>query len=111
MSEKLFRIDRYYGRSIAFRNGLSLGFNWVHGNGTTSKTSAILAGYHPPRSITWRWAFYWVRTRRLFQLGFSARWSMYGYVGILLPLIGGFDFRWQPYMWRKNAGSAPQGKE
>jgi hypothetical protein len=101
MKTKLFHINRFHGRSIRFRNGFAIGFNWTHGNGSTTKTSAIIAGYHPPQSITWRWALYWNRPQKLFQFSASKRSRRYGYFGITLPLIGGFKLNWQPYMWRK----------
>jgi hypothetical protein len=56
-------IDKFLGRRIVFRNGLSLGFSWTHGNGCSSKTSAMIASFHPPRSITWLWAVYWIKPR------------------------------------------------
>jgi hypothetical protein len=94
------RINRYFGRSVRFSNGFSIGFNWVHGNGQTSKTSAILAGYHPPRSITWRWALYWNKPAgRKTSAG-----RVFKGVYVRLPLIGGIELRWQETMLRKHAG-------
>ena len=49
-------INRFLGRSLHFKNGFHIGFNWMHGNGHSSKTAAVLAGYHHPNSITWRWS-------------------------------------------------------
>lgn len=104
----MFTIDRFLGRSVHFSNGFGLGFNWVHGNGETSKTSAILAGYHPPWSLTWGWALYWDRPQSLVLLPKVSRWtpspgSGYGSLAITLPLIGGFSLRWQPLMRRRGA--------
>ena len=48
-----------FGWKINFRNGFDFGFNWTYGGDSSSKTCACLAGYHNPRSITWRWALYW----------------------------------------------------
>ena len=95
-------INRFFGYSLHFANGLSLGFNWSHGNGTTSKTSAILAGYHPPRSITWRWALDWNKPRKTI-IPFVRKWgalSGYGSLSVGFPLVGGITFRWQPEVRR-----------
>lgn len=99
-------INRFLGRSVEFKNGLSLGFNWVHGNGETSKTSAILAGYSPPWSLTWGWAVYWERPRSLSLLPKVSRWSPrtgsgYGSIHVTLPLIGGLTVKRQPLMRRR----------
>lgn len=101
-------INRFLGRSVEFKNGLSLGFNWVHGNGETTKTSAALASYSPPWSLTWGWALYWERPRSLVLLPKVSRWcprpgSDYGSLHLTLPLIGGFTVRWQPLMRRRGA--------
>lgn len=102
------RIHRFHGRSVHFANGLGLGFNWVHGNGDTTKTSAILAGYHPPWSLTWGWALYWERPQRPWRLPKVSRWapaagSGYGSLSIMLPLVGGLTLNWQPLMRRRGA--------
>ena len=98
-------INRFLGRSVQFRNGLSLGFHWVHGNGETSKTSAILASYSPPWSLTWGWALYWDRPQRPWRLPKVSRWapapgSGYGSLSLMLPLVGGLSLKWQPLMRR-----------
>ena len=101
-------VNQFHGRSIRFGSGLSVGFNWVHGNGRTSKTSAVLASYHHPESITWRWALDWVRPTKLLVLPRVQHWkpnpqATMGSFSILLPLIGAFAFRWQAHMFRKAA--------
>ena len=87
-------IHTYFGRSLVFDNGLKVGFNWVHGNGRSSKSSAVLAAYHPPRSITWIWALYWKK-----PTGWLPRvrkgWKM---IGLELPMLGGLEFCWQEAM-------------
>ena len=93
-------VNKYFGRSIVFTNGLRIGFNWVHGNGRTSKTSATLAGYHPPRSITWLWALYWNKPFGLVPKIGSFRDGVY----IRLPIVGGLELRWQEEMKRKAKG-------
>lgn len=102
----MFTIYRFLGRSIHFSNGFSLGFHWVHGNGSTSKTSAVLAAYHPPSSITWGWCLDWNRPQRLAVWPKLSRWNPakgYGSLSLTLPLIGGFTVRWQPLMRRRGA--------
>ncbi len=85
-----------------FKNGLSIGFKWVHSNGESSKTSAVLASYHNPRSITWRWALYWGKpykgtfkffTKHLYPSGYGSR-------TITLPFIGIFILSTQESMFR-----------
>jgi hypothetical protein len=98
-------VNSFLGRALVFGNGLSVGFNWVHSNGQTSKTSAVIAAYHPPRSITWRWALDWDRPLRLlcrprFNRCKPAPFSEMGRIAIILPIVGGLSLRWQPYMWR-----------
>ena len=96
-----FTIDRYLGWSVRFANGFRVGWNWVHGNGETSKTSACIASYHNPRSLTWRWALYYYPPKTLkralrlpkicagygrwkFRAGNSGSFSG----GLVLPLAG-----------------------
>lgn len=79
---------------------LRVGFAWVYGgDGESSHTSAVLASYHHPASITWRWALYWNRPSR----GFAARrWvgpNGHGFISISSPLSGLY-FSWQPHCWR-----------
>jgi hypothetical protein len=97
-------VNRFLGYSLHFSSGLHLGFSWVHGNGETSKTSAVIAAYHPPRSITWRWALDWTRPVKLLCLPRCGRWSSphreQGSIWFALPIVGGLHLRWQPYMWR-----------
>lgn len=96
-----YYINRFHGWSIEFGNGFKLGFNWVHGNGKTSKTSAVIAGFHHPKSITWRWAIYWIKPKKLFVFPSFRIWNKCtGSAEITLPLIGGLSFNWQQNMWR-----------
>ena len=83
--------------------GLKIGFSWVYGgDGTSSKTSALLASYHHPRSITWRWALYWCRSDPLERKRFS--WSRhlgdYGWFSFSLPFFGGLSLQYQQHMFR-----------
>lgn len=97
-------VNRFFGYSLHFANGLSVGFNWVHGNGKTSKTSACLIGYHPPKSVTWRWAIYWEKPSNALAPPSFNKWcgpGGHGFVSVQLPIIGGLTFRWQP-RWRAN---------
>lgn len=80
------------------RYGLFFGFQWVHGGGETTKSSALLASYHPPSSITWIWAFYWHRPRKVFS---KPRFSYNRHtksVFLTLPVGGGFCFARQNRM-------------
>lgn len=101
-------INRFLGRSLHFKNGFHIGFNWMHGNGHSSKTAAVLAGYHHPNSITWRWSLQWIKPNKhcWWKLKTSAwpekgRRYTTGSRSILLPLIGGFTVSWQQHMFRK----------
>lgn len=97
----IYYINRFHGLSYVFTNGLSIGFNWIHGNGTTSKKSAVIAAYHHPESITWRWALDWIRPEKLFVMPRFRIWNKHtGSASVTLPIIGGFEFRWQQHMWR-----------
>lgn len=96
-------INKFLGRALVFRNGLQVGFNWVHGNGETSKTSACIAAYHRPDSITWRWAIYWHKPKRLICIPKISKFRKC--IFVLLPLIGGFRFSWQDHMFRKEGKS------
>jgi len=81
------------------KNGFYIGFTWVHdGDGRSSKTSACIASYHHPKSITWRWALYWERRK---PFGFF-KWSFreWGSIGFVFPVIGGLTLRWQETLWR-----------
>lgn len=49
---------------------LFLGFTWMHdGQGYSSHTSAVIASWHRPKSITWRWVLTWHRPYRWRVLG------------------------------------------
>lgn len=96
-----YYINRFHGWSIELRNGLKLGFNWIHGNGKTSKTSAVIAAFHHPESITWRWALDWIKPVKMFVLPSVRVWNKHsGSVNVTFPIVGGFTFRWQQHMWR-----------
>jgi hypothetical protein len=99
-------VDRFYGWSYHFSNGFSIGFNWIHGNGRTSKSSAVIAAYHHPNSITWRWALEWVKPKGLLPLFRAWGNKSYGSVSFYLPVFGGFYLRWQQHMMLKQKGGA-----
>lgn len=94
------QVDRFLGWSYQFKNGLHIGFNWVHGNGRTAKTIACIAGYHHPNSITWRWALYWHKPSS-FKAWYCRRKGIYGEIGFGVPIAGGLCLSWQPHMMRK----------
>ena len=61
----------------------------------------VLASWHHPASITWRWALYWWPPRRSW-FGFShQRHNCGGHTSLTLPLAGTLSFAWQQAMWRK----------
>lgn len=100
-------IQKFLGRQLRFNNGLNVGFSWVHCNGETSKRSAMLAGFHPPRSITWLWALYWIRPGKLFCVPKITLWKApsgsTGTTTLTLPILGGLSLSWQQAMWRDAA--------
>jgi hypothetical protein len=99
------------GFQFLLPRGLSVGFQWVcGGDGASSKSSALLAAWHHPRSITWRWAVYWNRgTRRLLPAIEGGYWGgkFFSPSGELsatfrLPLwLGSLSIRTQAHMWRQ----------
>jgi len=62
--------------------GFFLGFHWVHANGDSSYTSAVIASYHNPKKAMWKWALYWQSYKRFYPI------IKYGGIGI--PFIGIF---------------------
>lgn len=92
--------------------GHKYGFWWVHCNGESSKTSAMLACYHHPQSITWRWALYWQLPKKKDEKIMSKSqlpipWihrtkGGYGSVGTgIFPFLGGLNLSWQQHMFVK----------
>lgn len=100
------RIDRYFGRSLVFDNGLSIGFNWMHCSGVSTKSCATLIAYHHPRSITWRFALRWTKPSKLVWWPQLKRWvpsaskSLLGNYRLTLPLVGTLTLDYQPHTWR-----------
>ena len=79
--------------------GFWAGFKWIHCNGETSKTSALIASYHHPKSITWRWSLSWSK-----KLSYDKKWLYYknnnGVVfGFSLPIVGGLTILTQKHMF------------
>lgn len=92
--------NTFHGWSYRLNNGISIGFNWVHGNGITTKRIACIASYHHPKSVTWRWALFWNKPKGVIpKLSFKN--SRYGYFGLSIPIFGGLVVNWQPHMMRK----------
>ena len=79
---------------------LKFGFEWVHCNGETSKSSAILAWYHPVWSITWRWGIYWSR-RFAWKITNWRGPGGYGQFYVPMLWLGSLGVSWQPTMLRK----------
>ena len=83
--------------------GLSF-FDRQHSNGTQI-SSWILAAYHHPNSITWRWVI-WYSARQTGRTGlyFTRVHRSRGFnfdAVINLPLLGSLRMQTQPHMWRK----------
>ena len=75
--------------------GFWIGFRWVtDGFGYSSYSTASLASFHHPRSITWRWALYWSRPPSRFTVSIQKRG-----IGISAPWAGGLWLSWQDHMW------------
>lgn len=86
---------------MTFRNGLFLGFCWVHCNGEYSHSSAVLASYHHPRSITWRWALYWHKAGKpILKIITWNRLPSYGSYTVTLPFVGSLRLVTQEHMFR-----------
>lgn len=65
----------------------------------------VLASWHHPASITWRWALYWHPPRR--STRFARMWVRHncgGHATLTMPLIGSLAVSWQDAMWRKEHG-------
>lgn len=98
---------------MRFSNGLFIGFTWVYGgDGTSSHTSAALAGYHRPDSITWRWALYWGKPGKFTwrMLYWTRNPSGYNWIALTLPFIGSFTLHVQPHMIREATPKRKEGK-
>lgn len=101
-------INRFLGFGLCFPNGISFGWNWVHGNGETSKTSAVIAAYHHPKSITWRFVLtysppklrYGLARNLTFSLPQNKLFGTGGCGSLCLGPIGGFFWQWQGHMFR-----------
>ena len=89
-----FLRDRF-GSMLHFKNGLQLGFRWHHGgDGRSSKTTALLATYHHPDSITWRWVLVWSKPSR------KAWLPSVDYRQISMPILGTLTWETQDHMFR-----------
>jgi hypothetical protein len=95
------------GWEIYLKRGLKFGFKWVHGGGFSSRTSAVLASWHPPSSITWRCALYWYKPGGSRPFSLQWQWrskrTYHGIYGFSLPLIGGFSLWTQEASYAKEA--------
>jgi len=104
---EMLGVRRFRGNVIAsplkrFRNGVNIDLAWVHCNGETSYSTVIIASYHHPRSITWRWALYYARNHHAIPNVRRFIGNGSGFVIITLPFwLGELDFRWQAHMMRE----------
>lgn len=88
-------------RLICWR-GFFFGFKWQWHDGGSSKTSAVIASYHHPKSITWRWAMIWSKSRVFRRPGGSTRFKVL-FLGAA-PFLGALTIRWQDNLFRKAEG-------
>lgn len=97
-------LQKFHGWQLCFSNGFSVGFAWVHCNGETSKRSAMLASFHPPRSVTWLWSVCWHKPEKLLCPPEITRWqspcASTGVKTLTLPIVGSLSWSWQEAMWR-----------
>jgi len=94
-------------------NGLTLRPRFFYGGDKIDRNAIMLAGWHNPRSITWRWVLSyhrrnspWWRPRLPLRLW---RHNAGGSIYLRLPLIGSLCFAWQQSMWR-DAKKAADGR-
>lgn len=98
-------INRTFGFSLCMPNGLSFGWNWTHGDGETTKTLAVIASYHHPMSITWRWAVYYSPPKIIGVRSFLPSYARdANSIDIGLGPLGGVLIVWQRHMFRKLEG-------
>lgn len=93
-------IDKVRGRSLVFDNGLSIGFNYCHANGKPLNNKAVLASYHHPKSITWRWCLYWERAKTRWCKPSYIKEVRFKTIELTLPLLGTLCLKWQNHLWR-----------
>jgi hypothetical protein len=67
---------------------------------TNTKGSYVLAAWHHPKAITWKWALYWQWSWRLHFHHWNGG-NGYGHAYLSIPLVGWFSFNWQPVYWWK----------
>lgn len=83
-------------------NGFSF-FTRMHANGTPI-ASWVVASYHHPDSITWRWPIRYSRRAGKPGVYFTRVYRYQGFnfhAGINLPLLGSLSVQTQPHMWEK----------
>lgn len=71
--------------------GLSLRPRW----GMNTTQWCVLASYHPPHYVAWRWAIYWNRLKWLAPLTFTYDDKFTKSISFGAPIIGHLSFRWQ----------------
>ena len=78
-------------------------FRRQHSNGKPVD-SWILASYHHPDSITWRWHIGYSRVAGKSGVYFQRVYRRQGFnfhAGINVPLLGSLSIQTQPHMWKK----------
>ena len=69
---------------------------------TNCRGSYVVAAYHHPDSITWRWSIWYSLPRKLFvlpKLQYDST-NGYGYLSLNVPIFGSISLNTQPSMWR-----------
>lgn len=91
------RVDSLTPLQLQFPNGFDIGWSWVHCNYESSRTSAILASYHDPKSITWSWALYWQQPQGYYpEFTITPKRNDYGPdYAALIPFVGYFHLAQQ----------------
>jgi hypothetical protein len=69
----------------------------------TDRRSVLLAAWHSPRSVTWRWTLSWHSYRAR-----GYRHNCGGSCAVPIPLAGSLCFAWQRPIWREAQQPAPR---
>ncbi len=68
---------------------------------TNTKGTYVLAAWHHPNAITWKWALYWQWSLKA-VLKFWTNKNGNGHAYLSIPFIGWFSLSWQPVYWWGN---------
>lgn len=100
----VFKLRAPAGRASVDYPNIRIGalrlFSRVHCNGKATG-DWMVAGWHWPSSITWRWSLKWSKSRPIKKLHFHRYNNGGGSAWVRLPLVGQLHLSWQTNMWRK----------